>query len=135
MFWRKKAAVRLATGAESRSKSPDAADLLLAAAQYVSIVSSGGRPDVLVARIYDPLLCSSPAGEGVCFLFESEQGISGKIYFFSSFASAWPDGEATPRPQIPTEMITNQVPSYAETLKSLLIMIPRRVDRIARATN
>jgi hypothetical protein len=135
MFWRKKAAARLATRDESKPESPDAADPLIAAAQYVTIVSGGGRPDVLVERIYDPLLCSSPAEEGVCFLFESGQGISGKMYFFSSFASAWPDGEASPRPQIPTEMIANQVPNYAEALKSLLIMIPRGVDRVARVTN
>ena len=125
MFWRKKAATRLEIGNESRSKSPGTAAPLLAAAQYVSIVSGGGRPDVLVVRMYDPAPCSSPTGEGVRFLFESGQGTSGQMYFFSNFASAWPDGEATPRPQIPTEMITNQVPNYAETLKSLLVMIPR----------
>ena len=108
---------------------------LFAAAQYVTIVSGGGRPSVLVSRIHDPVLCDSPVGEGVCFLLESDEGISGKMYFFADFASAWPDGEATPRHQIPTDMITAQVPNYAEALRSLFIMIPRGVDRIARVTN
>jgi hypothetical protein len=135
MFWRRKAAAHSATSDDAKSASPVAADPLLAAAQYVAIVSGGGRPSVFVTRIYDPILCTSPAGEGVCFLLESNEGASGKMYFFSGFASAWPDGEAAPRPQIPTEMIASRVPSYAETLQSLMVMIPRGVDRVARVTN
>lgn len=135
MFWRKRGAARLEARVEPSRELPDAPAPLFAAAQYVTIVAGGGRPSVLVSRIHDPVLCSSPAGEGVCFLSESHQGISGKVYFFAGFASAWPDGEATPRPQIPTDMIAAQVPNYAEALRSLLVMIPRGVDRIARVTN
>lgn len=117
MFWRRKTAAHSATSDDAKSGSLVAVDPLLAAAQYVTIVSGGGRPSVFVTRIYHPILCTSPAGEGVFFLLESGEGILGKMYFFSDFASAWPAGEAAPRPQVSTEMITGRVPNYAETLR------------------
>jgi hypothetical protein len=135
MLWRKKTATPLDAGVEPPRELPAVATPLFAAAQYVTIVSGGGRPDVLVSRIYDPVLCNSPSEEGVCFLMESDEGKSGKMFFFSGFASAWPDGETTPRPQIPTEMIAARVSGYTDALRSLLIMIPRGIDRIARVMN
>lgn len=135
MFGRKKVAPIVPARSSSMSDLASCNGALLAAAQYTTILSGGGRPDYYPIGIRDPLLCSSAAGDGVCFLLESEQGIGGKMYFFSTFSSAWPDGEESPRIQIPTEMIVDTVPNYRESLQALLQLIPRGVDRVARVAH
>jgi hypothetical protein len=98
--------------------------LLVEAAAFVTFVSGGGRPHIMLTGLREPSACKSSKSNGVSFLFDTKEGVSGKFYFFPEFASAWPDGEPAPRHQIPTEMIANRVSSYPEALRSLLATVP-----------
>ena len=110
---------------------------LLAAAQYVGIVSAtNGRNDFLILGIKDAMRCTNGEGsEGLNFLFASHQGVNGRVYFFPEFASVWVDGESSPRPQIPTSMVTNQVPGYKRDLELMLLTLPKPSDFSAHVAN
>ena len=131
--WKKKAEAPKAAG--PRPTTPIPADPIEAAAHYVTFVSGGNRPDVDIITLREPLLCTSPMGKGVCYLLDSKQGVSGKMYFFTDFAFAWPDGEDAPRPHIPTAMIAHRVRGHTKALQGVLTLIPRGVDRIAHVSH
>jgi len=106
---------------------------LSAAADYIGFVSPGEKT-VSVNELSGLTPCSGPQGAmGVCFLFTGLDGVSGKIYFFPSFASIWVDGEAAPRAQIPTEMIANRIPNYMQTLQALIAGVESRLSAIRQA--
>lgn len=83
-----------------------------------------------VADISNPVRCSSPnaAWDGICFVLSTLEGVGGKVYFFPDFVSAWPDGEPSPRPQIPNEYILKQFPEYETALGYLFKTIPVPTD-------
>lgn len=98
---------------------------LFIAVQYVSCVSPpntpGDRKMAGAVRAHSPSRCSGPENmTGCCFLFDSHDGGTGKAYLFPTFGSVWIDGEASPRVQIPTEMIGARVPGYEAALRELL---------------
>lgn len=130
MFGKRKAIDRpeLETDGTRPESTTPSHDTLVVAAAYVVFVSSTDRMPFLVNRLHEPTACRSPSIEGVCFTFESEQGVSGRFYFFRQFASVWPDGEASPRHQIPTEMTAARVPGYTDALRQLLRPTPRGIS-------
>jgi hypothetical protein len=98
---------------------------LFNAVQYLSLVSPpntpGDRKMAGAVRAHSPALCSGPGNmTGCCILFDCENGGTGKAFLFPTFGSVWIDGEASPRVQIPTEMIANQVQGYEQALREIL---------------
>ncbi len=110
-------------------------DPLVEAATFVAFVSGGGRPHIMLTGLREPTACTSSTGSGVCFLFDTKEGVTGKFYLFPEFASAWPEGEPSPRHQIPTEMIANRVTGYSEALRLLLMTVPPVPDLSALVPN
>jgi hypothetical protein len=117
MFGRK-VVTPVQTGSEVETSS--VVDPIASAAKYVGCVAPPGTP-IYADGLREPTACFRPDHvAGVCFPFTSTVSGSGKIYFFPDFASIWVDGEATPRAQIPTDMIANRVADYQVALVDLL---------------
>ncbi|MCJ2189283.1 hypothetical protein [Novosphingobium beihaiensis] len=138
IFGRKKDERSVKSESDQPLGKPPKEGILLEAARFTTFVSSiKDLPELLVTNITNPIRCSSKNNlwDGVSFLFQSREGVIGKIYFFPNFVSAWPDGEPSPRPQIPTDYITEMFPEYEEALKHLLITIPRPFDGPAHIAN
>ena len=138
IFGRKKGRAAADSGISLRKGGNEKGDILLEAARYVTFVSSiKGLPELLVTSIADPIRCSSSneLWNGVSFMFQSREGVAGKIYFFPNFVSAWPDGEPSPRNQIPTAFVGEQIPEYEVALKNLFMTVPRPWDVAAHISN
>ena len=112
------------------------AEVMRRAADYVAFVSAvKGLIEVRVKGVREPSACLGPDQSlGVCFLFDGSEGQAGKAYFFADFGSVWVDGEAGPRPQIPTEMIAKQVPQYETMLSKMLSGRETGVDLFTNMT-
>lgn len=112
IFGRKKVAVAEAPGfpAPVAAAAASAPEALLDGIRYVGMVSP---PGTYVEAMRSPMPCAGRSGgAGVRFDIETKDG-AGYAFVFPHFASIWINGEAAPRPEIPTEMIARQIRAYA----------------------
>ena len=118
MFGRKGLSNKSAAPAQpSAQLSSSGQDALINGIRYVGMVSPPGS---FVESMANPEPCSSQSGvAGVRFELATGDG-AGHAYFFPDFASIWLANEATPRPEIPTQMIAGRIPGYAEALNDLI---------------
>jgi hypothetical protein len=116
MFGRKKA-----SPAQSSGAAEDRTGALLAAAQYVAMVSPPGAFVQELGASEPCFRATSPAGRRFEAVTDSGQG---SMFFFPDHAAMWMSGEPQPRPGIPTDMINIRVPGYAEALADALKDLP-----------
>ena len=118
MFGRKRLSSQSAMRPQSTAQAfPPGHDALINGIRYVGMVSPPGS---FVDSMVNPQPCSSQSGTaGVRFEIGSGEG-AGHAFLFADFASIWLANEATPRPEIPTQMIAGRVPGYEKALEDLL---------------
>ena len=118
MFGRKGLSSQSAIPPQSTAEAfPHGHDALINGIRYVGMVSPPGS---FVDSMVNPQPCSSQSGTaGVRFEIGSGEG-AGHAFLFADFASIWLANEATPRPEIPTQMIAGRVPGYEKALEDLL---------------